>query len=74
VDGDSDMVTVAGFVADLVGRVPRIGDSVEWNGYRFTVTRATARRAERMEVEKLPHAEEPPRTSSKRPRSVPADG
>jgi CBS domain containing-hemolysin-like protein len=74
VDGDSDMVTVAGFVADLVGRVPRIGDSVEWNGYRFTVTRATARRAERMEVEKLPSAEELPRTSSKRPRSVPADG
>ena len=74
VEGDSDMVTVAGFVADLVGRVPRIGDSVEWNGYRFTVTRATARRAERMEVEKLASAEELPRTSSKRPRSVPADG
>ena len=50
-----------------------IGDSVEWHGWRFTVTRATARRAERMEVEKLPHAEEP-RTGSKRPRSVPADG
>lgn len=74
VSSESDMVTVAGFVADLVGRVPRIGDSVEWNGYRFTVTRATARRAERMEVEKLPNVEEPPRTSSKRPRSVPADG
>ena len=74
VSSESDMVTVAGFVADLVGRVPRIGDSVEWQGWRFTVTRATARRAERLEVEKLPNAEEPPRTSSKRPRSVPADG
>ncbi len=73
VEADSDMVTVAGFVADLVGRVPRIGDSVEWHGWRFTVTRATARRAERMEVEKLPNVEEP-RMSSKRPRSVPADG
>ena len=67
------MVTVAGFVADLVGREPRIGDSVEWQGWRFTVTRATARRAERMEVEKLPNTEELPRTSSKRPRSVPTD-
>lgn len=74
VSAESDMVTVAGFVADLVGRVPRIGDSVEWHGWRFTVTRATARRAERLEVEKLPNVEEPPRTSSKRPRSVPADG
>ncbi len=74
VEGDSDMVTVAGFVADLVGRVPRIGDSVEWHGWRFTVTRATARRAERMEVERLPNAEESPRLSSKRPRSIPADG
>lgn len=74
VSAESDMVTVAGFVADLVGRVPRIGDSVEWQGWRFTVTRATARRAERLDVEKLPNVEEPPRTSSKRPRSVPADG
>jgi CBS domain containing-hemolysin-like protein len=74
IEEDSEMVTVAGFVAHLVGRVPRIGDKVEWHGWRFTVTRATARRAERMEVERLPHAEERPSTSSKRPRSIPADG
>jgi CBS domain containing-hemolysin-like protein len=74
IEQESQMVTVAGFVADLVGRVPRIGDSVEWGGWRFTVTRATARRAERLEVERLPHAEERASTSSKRPRSVPADG
>jgi CBS domain containing-hemolysin-like protein len=74
IEEDSDMVTVAGFVAHLVGRVPRIGDSVEWHGWRFTVTRATARRAERLEVERLPHNDERPSTSSKRPRSVPAGG
>jgi CBS domain containing-hemolysin-like protein len=74
IEAESDMVTVAGFVAHLVGRVPRIGDKVEWHGWRFTVTRATARRAERMEVERLPNAEERPSTPSKRPRSVPADG
>jgi len=74
VEADSDMVTVAGFVAHLVGRVPRIGDSVEWHGWRFTVTRATARRAERMEVERLPSTEERPASASKRPRSVPAGG
>jgi CBS domain containing-hemolysin-like protein len=73
IEEDSEMVTVAGFVAELVGRVPRIGDSVEWHGWRFTVTRATARRAERMEVERLPPTDEKPSMSSKRPRSVPAD-
>jgi CBS domain containing-hemolysin-like protein len=74
VEAESEMVTVAGFVAHLVGRVPRIGDSVEWHGWRFTVTRATARRAERMEVERLAATDEPPKTSSKRPRSIPAGG
>jgi CBS domain containing-hemolysin-like protein len=74
IEEESNMVTVAGFVADLVGRVPRIGDSVEWHGWRFTVTRATARRAERLEVERLPQTEDAPKTSTRRPRSVPADG
>ncbi|HEY3235987.1 MAG TPA: hemolysin family protein [Polyangiaceae bacterium] len=52
-DEDVEMVTIGGFVAELVGRVPRVGDSVEWRGYRFTVLRATARRAERIEIRKL---------------------
>ena len=50
IETDSEMVTLAGFVAELVGRVPRVGDNVEWEGHRFTVTRASARRAERIEV------------------------
>lgn len=56
IEEESEMVTLAGFVADLVGRVPRVGDSVEWEAHRFTVTRASARRAERVEVRKLPVA------------------
>ncbi len=74
VEAGSEMVTVAGFVADLVGRVPRVGDSVEWHGWRFTVTRATARRAERMEVERMTSTDEKPTTPSKRPRGAPVDG
>jgi putative hemolysin len=50
IESESEMVTLAGFVAELVGRVPRVGDTVEWEGHRFTVTRASARRAERIEV------------------------
>jgi CBS domain containing-hemolysin-like protein len=74
IEEESEMVTVAGFMAHLVGRVPRIGDSVEWHGWRFTVTRASARRAERLEVERMPQVEERSSTSSKRPSRQPADG
>lgn len=53
-DEDVEMVTIGGFVAELVGRVPRTGDEVDYSGYRFTVLRATARRAERIEIHKVP--------------------
>jgi CBS domain containing-hemolysin-like protein len=53
IEEETEMVTMAGFVADLVGRVPRMGDVVDWSGFRFTVLRASARRAERVEVRRL---------------------
>jgi putative hemolysin len=52
-DEDVEMVTIGGFFAELVGRVPRADDAVEWKGHRFTVLRATARRAERIEVRRV---------------------
>jgi putative hemolysin len=53
IEDETESVTMAGFVAELVGRIPRVGDSVEQNGFRYTVLRATARRAERIEVRRL---------------------
>jgi CBS domain containing-hemolysin-like protein len=53
IDDATESVTMAGFVAELVGRVPQAGDSVEQGGIRYTVLRASARRAERIEVRKL---------------------
>ena len=58
IEEETEMVTMAGFVADLVGRVPRTGDIVSWHGFSFTVLRASARRAERIEVKKLEAAAE----------------
>lgn len=52
-DAESESVTLAGYVAELVGRIPRVGDSVERNGLRYTVLRASARRAERIEVRRV---------------------
>jgi len=57
IEEDTESVTMAGFVAELVGRVPRMGDSVERNGARYTVLRAGARRAERIEVRRLAEAD-----------------
>jgi CBS domain containing-hemolysin-like protein len=53
IDEATESVTMAGFVAELVGRVPQAGDTVEQGGVRYTVIRASARRAERIEVRKL---------------------
>jgi CBS domain containing-hemolysin-like protein len=53
IEEQTESVTMAGFVAELVGRVPQAGDSVERGGFRYTVIRASARRAERIEVRKV---------------------
>jgi len=55
IEAETESVTMAGFVAELVGRVPQAGDAVQQNGFRYSVIRASARRAERIEVRK--HAE-----------------
>ncbi len=49
-DQKVDFVTLGGLVADLLGRVPVEDDVVEWEGIRFRVLVASARRAERIEV------------------------
>ncbi len=50
---DVDSIALSGFVADRLGRIPRIGDSLEWCGFRFEVLHASARRAERISISKL---------------------
>jgi CBS domain containing-hemolysin-like protein len=50
VDEKVEMVTVAGFVAEQLRRVPVIGDEVTFMGYCYRVTKANRRHAERVEV------------------------
>jgi putative hemolysin len=47
-----DAITLSGFVADHLGRIPRTGDAFAWEGFGFEVLRATARRAERVSITK----------------------
>jgi CBS domain containing-hemolysin-like protein len=50
-------VTLGGFLVEQLGRIPRTGDVVQWQRHRFEVLRATARRAERIRIERLPNSQ-----------------
>ncbi len=48
-----DYITVGGFLASRLGRVPKSGDEYVWPPYRFRVLRATPRAARLINVETL---------------------
>ncbi len=64
IDRKSDMVSIGGLVSDLLGRMPKRGDTVHFEGFRFKVAAASARRAERIEVTVAP---EPSSTGESEP-------
>jgi CBS domain containing-hemolysin-like protein len=48
-----EATTVAGLVSEVAGRIPRAGESVDYEGLRFEVLESTDRRVERVRVTKL---------------------
>ena len=46
--------TLGGLVAALLGRIPGMGDSVEWRGLWFTVEKMAGRRVDLVRVERIP--------------------
>jgi putative hemolysin len=54
---DEDYETVAGLIFTSLGRVPKIGEVITKNGYRFEVDRADKRRIYRVKVTKEPDEE-----------------
>ncbi|GAA6733395.1 hemolysin family protein [Thermus oshimai] len=50
-EGEYD--TLSGFLYERFGRIPSVGESVEWAGFRFLVESADQRRIERVRVERL---------------------
>jgi CBS domain containing-hemolysin-like protein len=45
-----DVATIGGLVTELLERIPAVGDSICWNGYRITVLKADRRRAKLLAV------------------------
>jgi len=41
---------LGGFIFGDLGKVPSVGDFVEWNGWRFTVDTLDGRRIQRVRV------------------------
>jgi CBS domain containing-hemolysin-like protein len=50
---ESASVTLSGFLAEQLGHVPTAGDVVDHGGFRFLVTKASNRRAERVLLSQL---------------------
>jgi putative hemolysin len=55
---DGPYETAAGYVMSALGRLPSVGDKVEWAGHSITVTAVDGRRAARVRVT-APRAETP---------------
>ena len=53
-DVATDSQSLSGFLAERLGSVPWAGAEVEIAGYRFTVTKANNKRAERVRIDRLP--------------------
>lgn len=47
---ETEFTSVGGFINEQLGRIPEIGDTVQYEGYDFEVLVASARRAERIAV------------------------
>ncbi|HEX2730494.1 MAG TPA: hemolysin family protein [Polyangiaceae bacterium] len=50
---DSEAVTIGGFVAENVGRMPRVGDVLRYGPLEIRVLQASARRAEAVQVRRV---------------------
>ena len=50
---DGNFETLAGFVLARLQRIPRVGDSFEYEGHRFTVEEMEGHRIARVQIEKL---------------------
>lgn len=51
-DPEVDVSTIGGLVTEVLERIPVVGDSIEWMGYRVTVIKADRRRARTLSVQK----------------------
>lgn len=59
-DVETESQTISGFLAEQLGDVPWAGAEIDFRGYRFVVTKANNRRADRVRILPLPEESEIP--------------
>ena len=64
---EAESVSLGGYLAERLGRMPVVGDAVVLGNHVFLVQRASARRAERVVVERLAESETSEKASSNPP-------
>jgi len=47
---DKEEETIAGFLIDLTGKIPPVGEEIEFHGHLSKITQATDRRIVRLEI------------------------
>jgi len=57
-DGSSEYHTLAGFILDLAGEIPRIGAHFDYNGYRFKIAGMDGNRIDKIMISKLTETQE----------------
>jgi len=55
---DGDFETVAGYLLERLGTIPKVRDEFEMDGHRFVVLRATANRIDLVRISKVPPIEQ----------------
>ena len=55
---EEDIETIAGLVVKFLGRIANVGDEVEFNGLKFTVSEVDGARITKLIIEKLPDTEQ----------------
>ena len=43
-DGNTQAVTVSGWLAERMGKIPAVGEGIEFKGFRISVSEATPKR------------------------------
>lgn len=52
-EDNGEYATIAGLVLNMVGHIPKVGDSIEWNNFRIEVTEMSDVRIEKLLITKL---------------------
>jgi CBS domain containing-hemolysin-like protein len=58
-DPELEVSTISGLVTEALERIPVVGDTIDWDGYRIEVLRADRRRAKLLSVRALQEDETP---------------